>query len=46
MQVAINILENAISNTFNGYIKLTAKYNFHKQRLFLTCEDTGTGIEI
>ena len=46
MQVALNIIENAIAFTFNGYVSFSAKYNFKRNRLYLTCEDTGIGIEL
>ena len=44
-QVALNVLENAVAYTFEGYIKVSVRYNFQKQHIFFTCKDSGLGID-
>ena len=44
-QVTLNFIENAIANTFEGFVKISIKYNFQKQHIFLTCKDSGIGID-
>ena len=41
MQVAINIISNAISNTQKGQVKVEVKYDSNKQLVSLLCQDTG-----
>jgi signal transduction histidine kinase len=43
--VALNLISNAISNTFEGGVTLYLYYDSDRQHLKVKVEDTGIGIE-
>ena len=45
-QVAINIIQNAISNTYqNGKVSVFVNYDKMKQKIVVTVNDNGKGIK-
>ena len=45
IQIALNVITNAINNTQHGYVKVQIKYLQQKSIIKMTCKDTGCGIK-
>jgi two-component system, sensor histidine kinase len=44
-QVTLNLLQNALKFTFQGFIKVFISYDLHYQRMYVSVQDSGIGIK-
>lgn len=45
MQIGLNLVSNAINNTYEGKVTISCDYAVHKQQIIFEVDDTGIGIK-
>jgi signal transduction histidine kinase len=45
MQIAINLISNAINNTFEGKVSISCGYSVTEQQISIEVKDTGIGMK-